>query len=133
MESLNWASFRVKSTSFDARLRLIREPLESPKIDLETDESEATDSESKLPEFDSFDSGLIRKIQEIRLQISAVLEKLVQLRVIFEAEFYEFQEQIGSRIRRILSFRVRGIQPLIRQFRRFCWSDSRIQILLCLQ
>jgi hypothetical protein len=52
MESLNWASFRVKSTSFDAGLRLIREPLESPKIDLETDESEATDSESKHPEFD---------------------------------------------------------------------------------
>lgn len=73
MESLNWASFRVKSTSFDAGLRLIREPLESPKIDLETDESEATDSESKLPEFDSFDSGLVRKIREIRLQISAVL------------------------------------------------------------
>jgi len=72
MESSNWASFRVKSTSFDAGLRLIREPLESPKIDLETDESEATDSESKHPEFDSFDSGLVRKIREIRLQISAV-------------------------------------------------------------
>ena len=72
MESLNWASFRVKSSCFDAGLRLIREPLESPKIDLETDESEATDSESKLPEFDSFDSGLVRKIREIRLQISAV-------------------------------------------------------------
>lgn len=76
MESLNWASFRVKSTSFDAGLRLIREPLESPKIDLETDESEATDSESKLPEFDSFDSGLVRKIREIRLQISAVVTVL---------------------------------------------------------
>ena len=72
MESLNWASFRVKSSCFDAGLRLIREPLESPKIDLETDESEATDSESKHPEFDSFDSGLVRKIRKIRLQISAL-------------------------------------------------------------
>ena len=34
--------------------------------------------------------------------------KVSKLRVIFEAEFYEFHEQIGPRIRRILSFRIRG-------------------------
>jgi hypothetical protein len=41
------------------------------------------------------------------------------LRLIFEAEFYEFREQIGPQIRRILSLRIRDPLPLIRQFRRF--------------
>jgi hypothetical protein len=56
----------------------------------------------------------------------SITDRALILRVIFEAEFYEFHEQIGPRIRRILSFRIRGAQPLIRQFRGFCWSDSRI-------
>ena len=72
MESSNWTSFRAKIGLFDAGFRPIHEPPESAKIDLKTNESKAMDSESKHLEFDSFDSGLVRKIREIRLQISAV-------------------------------------------------------------
>jgi hypothetical protein len=47
-------------------------------------------------------------------------------RLVFEAEFYEFYEQIRPQIGRILSPRIRDPQPLICQIRGFCGSDSRI-------
>lgn len=68
----------------------IHEFFESAKIDLESDESAATDSESKNVEFDSFDSGLVQRIRKIRLWISASEAALGP-----DGIFNTFNNQIG--------------------------------------
>jgi hypothetical protein len=44
---------------------------------------------------------------------------ILEIRLIFEAEFYEFYEQIGPQIRRVLSLRIRDPWPLIRHVEGF--------------
>jgi hypothetical protein len=73
--------------------------LETPKFEAET---------SMAPELSRPQNpSVTASVDEDNTKVASSSVTKPQVRVIFEAEFYEFHEQIGPRIRRILGFRIR--------------------------